>query len=174
MAVQRFVDLDPLTAASAVVDGTGDNGIDAIYIDDSTNRVILVQSKWDGSGDGTLGLGDARNFIAGLKDLTDEKFERFTERMRAKQEDIRRILSETEVKFTMVIATTGQTTVSKPVRAAFDDMLAEMNDPQPMVDVEILGLEEFHALIVRGLNGPRIDFDVMLVNWGTISEPYEA
>lgn len=56
LAVQRFTELSAREAAATVVDGTGDNGIDAIAIDSRQRKVIVVQSKWDGSGVGSLGL----------------------------------------------------------------------------------------------------------------------
>ena len=37
----------PAIAARAVTDGAGDNGIDAIYFDESNRRLYLVQSKMD-------------------------------------------------------------------------------------------------------------------------------
>jgi hypothetical protein len=75
-AVQRMASVDAETAAAAVTDGTNDNGVDAVYVTEN-DVVVLVQSKWDARGTGGIGLGDARNFIAGLKALTNEQFDRF-------------------------------------------------------------------------------------------------
>ena len=174
LSVQRLTDLSPELTAKTVTDGTGDNGIDAIFIDRPHSRIILVQSKWDGSGNGTLGLGDARNFIAGFKDLTDEKWDRFNPKLKPLQEQLSDALSDASVTFILTVATTGQTDLSEPVQTAFDDMLKEVNYPQPLAELEILGLHEFHTTISRGLEGRRIDIDVVLENWGTVTEPYEA
>ncbi|SCK15446.1 AIPR family protein [Streptomyces sp. WMMB 322] len=174
LAVQRFTELSAGEAAAAVVDGSGDNGIDAIAIDAQQRKVIVVQSKWDGSGDGSLGLGDSRNFAAGFKDLLDTKFDRFNSRLRAHEEKITAALDDIDVKFVLVVATTGITELAGPSSAVFDDLLAEMNETQEVVSMEVLGLTDFHSFISEGLGGSRIDFNAQLGNWGTISEPYEA
>ncbi|GAA2661207.1 AIPR family protein [Streptomyces aculeolatus] len=174
LAVQRFTELSTAAAASAVVDGSHDNGIDAIAVDPAQHRVILVQSKWDGSGDGTLGLGDSRNFTAGFKDLLDTKFDRFSSRLRAREEQITAALDDVDVTFVLVIATTGRTDLATPSAGVFEDVLQEMNETQPLVSVELLGLNEFHAFVADGLGEPRIDFQAQLENWGVVSEPYEA
>jgi hypothetical protein len=174
LAVQRSTDLPPDKAAGTIIDGTKDNGLDAICIDRSHSRIILVQSKWDGSGVGTLGLGDARNFIAGFKDLTDEKYDRFNSKIEPVREQLSDAFSDPSVTFDLIVATTGQTSLEAPAHNAFDDMLEEVNNPQPLARLEILGLNEFHTMISRGIEGTRIDLDVVLENWGTVTEPYEA
>ncbi|WP_244900648.1 AIPR family protein [Streptomyces nanshensis] len=174
LTVQRFTELSAREAAAAVVDGTGDNGIDAIAIDSQQRKVIVVQSKWDGSGDGSLGLGDSRNFAAGFKDLLDTKFDRFNSRLRAHEEKITAALDDIDVTFILVVATTGVTELAGPSSAVFEDLLEEMNETQDVVSMEVLGLNDFHSFISEGLGGSRIDFNAQLGNWGTVSEPYEA
>jgi hypothetical protein len=174
LAVQRFTGLTCKEAAHTVVDGTGDNGIDAVVVDEDQLLVIAVQSKWDGSGNGGLGLGDARNFIAGFKDLLNLKYDRFTAALRKQQDRITSALDNPDTRFMLVVALTGQSELAKPVQDAFDDELRELNETQQLVTLEILGLNELHALIAEGLEGSRINLDVTLENWGTIGEPYEA
>lgn len=173
-AVQRFTSLDAASAAETVVDGTDDNGIDAIYLDSVKSRIILVQSKWDSNGTSTIGVGDARNFIAGFKDLTDERFDRFNSKIRDRQEAISAALSDPQIKFNLVVATTGQSVLDERVQRTFDDVLEEMNSALPLVDFDVLGLREFHALVSEGVEGQSIDLDVALENWGTVTDPYEA
>jgi hypothetical protein len=81
-ALQRIAGIGAARAAASVTDGTGDNGIDGVYVSE-TDTVVLVQSKWDSNGTGSIGLGETRNFIAGLKDLTDERYDRLTRSSRA-------------------------------------------------------------------------------------------
>lgn len=174
LAIQRFMGLSPEDACKTIVDGSGDNGIDAIAIDEARAQVILVQSKWDGSGNGGLGLGEARNFIAGFKDLLDMKYKRFSPALRAQEERITAALDNPNVSFVLVVALTGRSDLAPPVQEAFDDALAEFGEVQQPVTLEILGLKELHALITEGLEGSRINLNVTLENWGLISEPYEA
>lgn len=69
-------------AAQAVTDGTGDNGLDAVFVDLAEARLILVQSKWHSSGTGTIGVAETHVFRQGFKDLTDEAYDRFNAKVR--------------------------------------------------------------------------------------------
>lgn len=44
-AVQYKTACSDLDAGAAVVDGANDNGVDAVYVNQATNVVVLVQSK---------------------------------------------------------------------------------------------------------------------------------
>jgi hypothetical protein len=172
-ALHRLAGVDASTAAGAVTDGSGDNGLDAVFVDPS-DVVVLVQSKWDRNGTGGIGLGDARNFIAGLKDLTDERYDRFNEKFRLHVPELQAALQNPGVTFVMIVATSGTSAFADPVANAFSDMERELNDPTPLVRVEALGIGDFHAAITAAAGGQRIDLDVTVENWGVVTEPYEA
>ena len=61
--------LDDVGSAQGVTDGTGDNGIDAVYFDAAEKNCFLVQTKWIASGNGSVEVGDVHKFIQGVKDL---------------------------------------------------------------------------------------------------------
>jgi hypothetical protein len=172
-ALMRVAGTDAATAGAAITDGTKDNGIDAVYVDE-TDTVVLVQSKWDSKGTGSIGLGDTRNFIAGLRDLTDERYDRFNDKFRAHVADLQAALLNPNVNFVMVVATTGTSEFAEQISNAFRDMEQELNDPNPLVRVESLGLSDFHTAITADVDGGRIDLEVTLENWGVVTEPYEA
>ncbi len=172
-AVSRIARLDPMTAAASVVDGTGDNGIDAVFVTEE-DVVVLVQSKWDSNGTGGIGLGDARNFIAGLKALTNEQFDRFNDKLKPHIANLQAALANSDVTFVMVVATTGSTEFSDPVATAFRDMEDELNDPTPLVRVDKLGLGDFHSAITADADGASIEIAARVENWGFVTEPYEA
>lgn len=172
-ALQRVAGVNAAAAAAAVTDGSGDNGIDAVYVSES-DAVVLVQSKWSGNGTGGIGLGASRNFIAGLKALTNEQYDRFNDKFQTHVPALQGALQNPDVSFVMVIATTGTTELAEPVALAFADMEAELNDPSPLVRVERLGIGDFHSAITADADGARIDLEVTVENWGMVTEPYEA
>ena len=172
-ALRRIAGIDADAAAAAVTDGSGDNGIDAIYVSE-TDVVVLVQAKWDSKGTAGIGVGDTRNFIAGLKDLTDERFDRFNNKFQGHVAELQGALQNPDVTFVMVVATTGTPNFSQPVANAFSDMEADLNNPDPLVRVESLGLADFHSAITADADSPRIDLQVTIENWGLVTEPYEA
>jgi AIPR protein len=172
-ALVRTAGVDAKTAATAVTDGTKDNGIDAVYVDQE-DTVVLIQAKWDKNGTAGIGLGEARNFIAGLRDLTDERYDRFNKKFQVHVPDLQAALQNPDVSFVLVVATTGTAEFSEQVSNAFQDMERELNDPSPLVRVESIGVGDFHSAITAGVSGGKIDLDVTIENWGMVSEPYEA
>ncbi|MFS1477831.1 hypothetical protein BCU45_025405, partial [Vibrio lentus] len=56
LSVEAFADVDE--AAESVTDGYGDNGIDAIYYDESRHNLWIVQSKFINKHNGGIDTGD--------------------------------------------------------------------------------------------------------------------
>ncbi|MEW2501508.1 hypothetical protein AB0878_13610 [Amycolatopsis sp. NPDC047767] len=133
-----------------------------------------MQSKWDSNGTATIGLGDSSNFVSGFKDLTDERFDRFNDKIARQKDLISEALGDPSVRFVLVVATTGASTLNPVVQNVFDDTLEELNNPIPLVDFQVLGLTEFHALVSEGLDGGSVDLSATVEHWGTVTEPYEA
>ena len=172
-ALQRLTGVDAAAAGAAVTDGSGDNGVDAVYVDPH-DVVLLVQAKWDRNGTAGIGLGEARDFIAGLKDLTDERYDRFNTKFQTHVSELQAALQNPAVTFVLVVATSGTSDFAEPIANAFHDMEQELNDPTPLVRVESLGIADFHAAITAAAGGQRIDLSLAIENWGVVSEPYEA
>ncbi|MFJ8644901.1 AIPR family protein [Streptomyces sp. NPDC093546] len=173
-AIQRFTGMPPEEAAEAVVDGFHDNGIDALAIDNENRRIVLVQSKWDGSGDAGLSQADALKIRNGCSDLFNMRFDRFSPALQARQKSIADALSDASITFIIVVATTGRTTLPEEARLVFDDFLNEVNENDPVVSLETLGLREFHSMVVEGTAGPSIELNVPIEQWGTVDLPYQA
>jgi hypothetical protein len=174
LAVQMLTGRDASAAAATIVDGYGDNGIDAICVEESQPRIILVQSKWRHDGRSTIGLGEARNFIAGLRALTDEQYDRFNAKMQPFAAQVAAALRDARVRIVLVVVTTGGSTLGAEVQVAFDDELARMNEAGEILELQVFGLSEVHRFLAEGLAGGTIDVDVVLENWGMLVEPYQA
>jgi hypothetical protein len=162
-ALTRLASLDANVAAASVTDGTDDDGIDAVYVSHE-DVVVIVQAKWDKNGTAGIDLAGARNFVGGLRDLTDEKYDRFNAKFQAHVPRLQQALKNPEVSFVMVVATTGTSEFSKHVDNVFSDMEAELNEHTPLVRVESIGLNDFHNAITSGLAGGKIDLDVTIEN----------
>ena len=87
-AIAELSGLDDVAAAQSVTDGTGDNGIDAVYYDLAEKNCILVQSKWISSGNGSVDVGDVHKFIQGVRDLLDAQFTRFNAKMQTHRDKV--------------------------------------------------------------------------------------
>ncbi|WP_241191739.1 AIPR family protein [Streptomyces sp. ADI97-07] len=173
-AIQRFTGSSPMESARAVVDGFGDNGIDALAIDEENRRIVLVQSKLDNSGKAGLSQADALKITNGCGDLFNMRFDRFSPALQARRSEISAALSDPAVTFIVVVATTGRSSLPDEARLVFEDFLAEVNETDPVVSLEVLGLREFHSMVVEGTAGPSIEIAVPIEQWGTVDLPYQA
>ncbi|MEU6171026.1 AIPR family protein [Streptantibioticus parmotrematis] len=173
-AVQRFTGCTPDVAAAAVTDGFHDHAIDALAIDTENRRIVIVQSKLDNSGDAGLSQADALKVRNGCSDLFNMRFDRFSSRLQARRSEITEALSDASVTFIIVVATTGRSTLPAEAQQVFNDFLQEVNENDPVVSLEVLGLREFHSMVVEGTAGPRIELNVPIEQWGKVDLPYQA
>lgn len=174
-ALQSVVaDVEPAVCGAHVTDGSDDNGIDALYVDLQEKKIYVVQSKWHEDGTGTIGLGDIRNTIAGLRDLTEERFDRFNDRFGPMVPQVEEALSDPQVTFTLIIALTGPSTFADKVQDVIEDAKREMNEISEMLTVRILGLAELHQIVREGGKSAKIDLEVTLEEWGSLNQPYDA
>jgi AIPR protein len=174
LALSERLGIEPSTASTAVTDGFGDNGIDAIGIDHDRSLVVVVQSKWFSDGRGSPGVADVRALVQGFRDLTDAKFDRFNTKVRAKETDLTAALDDTDIRFELVLAHTGTDPLSEPAKRVFDDLLGQINDPSEIASVQILDQGSLHAFVRRGAVGQPPDLDVTLHDWGRTADPYDA
>lgn len=173
-AIQRYTGATPAEAAASVVDGFHDNGIDALAIDEENRRIVIVQSKLDNSGDAGLSQADALKIRNGCADLFNMRFDRFSESLQKRQDQIAAALSDPAVTFIVVVATTGRSTLPTEAGLVFEDFLTEVNESEPVVSLEVLGLKEFHSMVIEGTAGPSIELSVPIEQWGTVDLPYQA
>src|SRR5258706_7777909 len=166
--------LDDVAAAQAVTDGTGDNGIDAVYYDPAEKNCFLVQSKWISSGNGSVEVGDVNKFIQGVRDLLNADFTRFNAKRGAHQSKVFAALSDASARFTLVPAYTGEQPLSEDAQRPLDNFLAEMNSPTEVMTLRVLNQGALHSIVASGATADAVDLEVMLHDWGMVREPYLA
>lgn len=173
-AVMQLLDLEEKTAAATITDGYDDNGIDAVYIDVDSSRVYVVQSKWSTAGTGSPALGDVEKFLKGFADLINAEFDRFNEKVKAKQSDLENALADPNVQFVLVFAHSGQEALSDPAGDAIENVLKDVNDPIETASFLMLSQAELHAFLVQAVHGEAPDLTATLHDWGSTQEPYAA
>jgi hypothetical protein len=159
-------------AATAIVDGFEDNGIDAIYFDEDLGEVYVVQSKWTEGGKKAPDLGSVEKFTSGIRDLLSGRFERFNPKVRAMQDSIERALNRHDVSFVLLIAYTGTSSLSEHAERRLTDLLEELNDPVDIASYRVLSQKELYTAIAGSIDNDSIKIDVTLHDWGQIREPY--
>lgn len=173
-AILVAADITPEQAALCITDGFQDNGIDAVYFDSREKVLFVVQTKWRHDGTGSIERGDALKFITGIKDLINAEFNRFNNKISNRSVEILDALSLANTRIVLLVAYTGQATLSQDVERDFNDFLNDMNDPSEVVELRVLRQGNLHRIVASGTLGAPINFDVVLKDWGQIREPFSA
>ena len=173
-AILVTADITPDQAALCITDGFHDNGIDAVYFDSREKVLFVVQTKWKHDGTGSIERGDALKFITGVKDLINAEFDRFNDKIKNRSVEILDALSLANTRIVLLVAYTGQATLSQEVLRDFKDFLNDMNDPSEVVELRVLRQGNLHGIVASGTLGAPINFDVVLKDWGQIREPFSA
>jgi hypothetical protein len=165
---------DDHTAVASVVDGFGDNGIDALYFDAPERVCYLVQSKWIKDGNGSIDVGSILKFTRGVHDFFQGDLDPFGDKMKKLRPVIEQVLADSQVTFTLVVAYTGQQPLPHEVQRPLDELLAALNDPVELVGLRTLRQVDLHQIVAQQAIGESIKLQVMLKEWGSVKEPYMA
>jgi hypothetical protein len=103
--LQTRFNIDAKQAALSVLDDYNDNGIDAIYFDESSSTLYIVQSKFKAKEQ--FLLGEAQSFMTGVELLLDKNFAAFNQNFINKREYIENALDECEI-IQLLVSYTGQ------------------------------------------------------------------
>ncbi len=166
--------IPPEIAAKSITDGGEDNGIDAIYHDESNKRLYIVQSKWIHSGSGQPDNGDVKKFVSGVHDLFNLKFERFNRKVADKEAEITSALSDPGTRYDLLLVYTGTALLSKHSMRDLGDLLSEMNDTSEVVFANVLNQAELYKSLTSALAGSPIDLQITFREWGKKTSPREA
>ncbi len=157
--------------AAAVTDGGADNGIDAIHYDEREKRLYIVQSKWINDGRGEPENGDVKKFVAGIRDLFDQSFDRFNSKIVAKKSSIDQALLDPSTRYYIILAYTGSDGLAEPSSRDLSDLASEMNDTSEVVYISVLRQRELHASLITAIAGDPITLSVTLSHWGKVESP---
>lgn len=172
LCIKSLALTDAATAAASITDGFHDGGLDAIHFDQATDTLFLVTSRWGGS---TIDSAAAGSFVKGAEDLLSAKFERFNDKVRAKEATIREALgSERDVRVVLVAAQAAAQPVAAQAKQKIDDFVEALNDPVPIARAEYFNQEGLYRLITSELDPAKIALSITLRNWGAIKGPYLA
>ncbi len=161
-------------AASCVVDGSNDNGIDAIHIDESNNRLYVVQAKWIASGKGEPDLGSIKKFTDGIVDLINLKFDRFNEKIAQQQSKVMRALEDPSFRMSVVLVHTGVDGPAPHAMRDLNDLIESLNDANEVVELDVIKQTHLHRGLMANVHGEPISIDITMSSWGKKSEPYSA
>jgi len=183
-SVYKLAVVDDETAGASVCDSTGDGGIDAICVNHTEKKVVVVQSKFNQAGNGTWSQDDFLSFKDACERLQLEEYSRFDEILQDISGDIEIGLGSDDYKFLFVMAHTGK-------RGAAELILSDMQEWQEQLNAASLTPEntahddlpfQVHLVSAEDLTEwlqarthVNIDLDdVELDDYGKKSEPHLA
>lgn len=167
-------------AASSIVDGGDDNGIDAIYYSVSDKMMVIVQSKFSQNGGSEPPAAEVGKFCQGVRDLMALNFDRFNDKVKSKVTIIDNAIRDFDTSYKLVfIDTYTSQTFAKHSLRLLEDLLNEMNDTgddssDPIFTFEHLAQAGVHISLANKVANTPINVDIMLKSWGMVTEPYKA
>jgi len=166
--------VDDDVAAHSVVDESQDDGIDAFYFSKAEHIAYIAQSKWVKDGLGTIDLGSVLKFIKGVNDLLNNHIDLLGPKMKNASAAINDFLTDSQATLVLIVAYTGKPDIAKEVKQPLDKLLSDLNDGQEFVSLHVCKQEELHDIVEREALGKSIDLQIMLHEYGLVSNPYQA
>jgi hypothetical protein len=164
-------------AAKSVTDGYHDMGIDAVYDDNIQKKLIVVQSKWRGDGNGGISQDEANAFTEGIRRILNFDFDGCNKKIKSKEQDIISALKDMDYQIEMIYCHTGNQDIGDYALRPILDLLKKVNEDEftEMLVFKEIKLNDIYEYLAKGQNYDYISInDVLLSNWGVIDEPYKA
>ncbi|MCG8924360.1 AIPR family protein [Lentzea sp. CC55] len=174
IALQDMTGVSAADAASGVIDGMDDQGIDGVAVAPNSQRLWLVQTKWSDKGKASLDQAATLKLHRGIKLLLDGDYDQFNARFQKLAGQVSSAIDTPGVRITLVIALMGPPVVAQLIKEDIKRMLVEFNSLEELVDVQILGFPDFYRLIRAGVAEAKADMEAVLESWGTLEDPYRA
>ncbi|MBB1199975.1 hypothetical protein EGM70_06630 [Enterobacteriaceae bacterium 89] len=176
--------VDDKYAGESVCDSSQDGGIDGVAINHNEKVVVVVQSKFNQSGNGTWTRADFMCFKDACEKLQNERYELFDPILQDKSGEISAALGSFEYKFIFAMAHTGK-------KGAAEEILNDMQEWQRQLNAAAFTSEDepkenwgFQVHLVSSedmmywlQNGSRNQIDlsgVELERYGFLNEPHQA
>lgn len=166
LALMAFTGCGFQDAANSIVDGGGDNGIDAIYYDSYTNAVYFVQSKWSGDGKKTIDEAAAHKLKHGVQKLLDLDFEGFNENIKKKKSILDKITNDASVKIFLCPAYNSNNALSNSVKSILSEYISSINDGDDIMCLSVANQSKIYEVASK-TRGP-VNEDVVIRNWTKI------
>jgi AIPR protein len=175
LCIKNLALTDAEIAAGAVTDGFHDGGIDALYFDQTTDTLFIVQSKWNEDGNKPINGGGSAEFVDGARDLLGAKLGRFNAKIKAKEAEIKAALyCDRDVNIALITAHTAVQPIAPHGKQKIDDFVADLNNPVPVAHARYLDQASVYHLITADSRAAKISLPVPLRDWGSIDRPFMA
>jgi len=164
-------------AVAAVVDGRGDNGIDAIHYAPTSHRLWIVQSKFFTDGQGEPSLGDVSKFRNGLEVLLHGQFDGFrgNAALERKIPQLQVHFDDSSLEVKAVLVYSGIHLVSEDRIRLFEALRHRFSPDSDYFAFQRYNLTSVHGWLTGEDEGAGVDVvDITLYHPGQVSAPFET
>ncbi|MCG9753907.1 AIPR family protein [Shewanella insulae] len=181
-SIYSLASVDDTVAGQSVCDSSEDGGIDAICVNHNEKIVVIVQSKFNQTGNGTWTKDDFLAFKDSCEKLQLEEYHRFDRVLQQMSNEIDIGLSSQDYKFLFVMAHTGKRGAAELILGDMQRWQDELNsaalapDSLPQDDlpfqVHLVSAEDLTEWLQAGTQ-VNIDLDdVEIESYGKKEDPH--
>ncbi|MGW3100215.1 AIPR family protein [Streptomyces sp. NPDC001102] len=163
-AIRRVTGWEFWRCAEAVIDGSDDNGIDAVAVTDGS-QIWLVQAKWSEKGTAGFHTDAARAFIDGLRLLENRQFAAFNENLQPFTALLDSALGDPNLKLNLIIALVGNDPLSLHTTAILDRASEDHYGHGPMLDYTVMTTTELLQQLREDRMPDPVDITLNMVKW---------
>lgn len=174
LAVQMLAGVDPEEAATCVIDGFDDHGLDGIAVSADRRHVWFVQTKWSDQGKASLNEGEAFKLVNGIQMLQDNEYDEFNERIELVRDALDDALQTPGVQIAVVVCLLGKQPLSPAPRAVLEKYVDACNSPYPVAELVEIHFDDVYDVVKRGAADKPVNLMATLEHWGQLTHPYQA
>jgi hypothetical protein len=172
-AIRRVTGWELKRCAEAVIDGSDDNGIDAVAVTDGS-QVWLVQAKWSDKGTAGFHTDAARALVDGLRLLENRQFDTFNKKLQPFTAVLDSALGDPNLKINLVIALTGNDPLSSHTTAILNRVSEDHHGHGPMLSYDLMTTTELLQQLREDRLPDPVDVTVRLLKWLRRDLPYPS
>jgi hypothetical protein len=159
--------ITPDEAALCITDGGNDYGIDAIYIDSLSKRLILIQSKLRNDGKSSLDIGDMSAFCQGISRLVNSDYSNANAKILNKQSEIDAAVLGIGYKIEAIVIYTSNSPLAPDIKDIIEKTKNRMNeDGNDIFSYKTFLLNDIYTYMQSAAVGESIDCSLQVTNWG--------
>lgn len=176
IALMMMTGLEISQACSHITDGYHDLGIDALYLDEVQQKLFVIQSKWRSAGIGSVEQEEMSSFEQGIQRILEEDLNGANIKIQAKKVDIDKALTKIGYQIHSVFIHTGNQKANPYVMRPISSLMNRINDDVSTILLfSEIYFKDVYDFLSKGQEQSSIDIDdVLLSNWGKITEPFTA
>jgi hypothetical protein len=174
--LKGIANVEAKRAADAVVDGFGDNGLDAIMFDQAEDIFYFVTSKWSADGSGCpVDEKACLKFVSGINSIIDGNLTGLNAKVQRKTGEINAfLLSKRHFRVEIITAHNATQPISAHGKRKIDNLVSDHNSSVPTARASHINQSGVYIIITSAQEPKPIDLTISLQNWGKIERPYEA